>query len=163
MANSKLEELREFKKRVALGGGQDKIDTQHKSGKLTARERLNTLFDEGTFVELDVFVSHRSHNFDMAEKEAPGDGVVTGYGNVNGRLVYAYAQDFTVLGGSLGEYHAEKIVKVQKLALETGVPIVCMNDSGGARIQEGVNALSGYGKIFYNNTISSGVIPQISV
>jgi acetyl-CoA carboxylase carboxyltransferase component len=163
MANNKLEELRELKKEIALGGGQTKIDTQHKSGKLTARERMGILFDEGTFVELDVFVSHRSHNFDMADKKVPGDGVVTGYGNVNGRLVYAYAQDFTVLGGSLGEYHAEKIVKVQKLALETGAPIVGLNDSGGARIQEGVNALSGFGKIFYNNTISSGVIPQISV
>jgi len=160
---NKLEKLRKLKAEITLGGGQKRIDAQHASGKLTARERLNILFDEGSFIELDVFVSHRSVNFDMATKEAPGDGVVTGYGMVDGRLVFAYAQDFTVLGGSLGEYHAEKIVKVQKMALKMGAPIVGLNDSGGARIQEGVNALSGYGKIFYNNTISSGVIPQISV
>ncbi|MDR0357654.1 MAG: methylmalonyl-CoA carboxyltransferase [Clostridiales Family XIII bacterium] len=163
MANKKLEDLRRQKAEIALGGGQKRIEAQHDSGKLTARERMNILFDEGSFTELDVFVSHRSNNFDMPSKHAPGDGVVTGYGTVNGRLVYAYAQDFTVLGGSLGEYHAEKIVKVQNMALKMGAPIVGLNDSGGARIQEGVNALSGFGKIFYNNTISSGVIPQISV
>ena len=153
----------EQKEQIALGGGQARIDAQHARGKLTARERLDILFDEGSFVELDVFVSHRCHNFDMASKQAVGDGVVTGYGNVNGRVVYAFAQDFTLLGGSLGEYHAEKIVKVQNMALKMGAPVVGLNDSGGARIQEGVNALSGFGKIFYNNTISSGVIPQISV
>jgi acetyl-CoA carboxylase carboxyltransferase component len=163
MANKQLEDLRRQKAEIALGGGQKRIDAQHDSGKLTARERMGLLFDTGSFVELDVFVSHRSNNFDMSSKHAPGDGVVTGYGTVNGRLVYAYAQDFTVLGGSLGEYHAEKIVKVQRMALKMGAPIVGLNDSGGARIQEGVNALSGFGKIFYNNTISSGVIPQISV
>jgi acetyl-CoA carboxylase carboxyltransferase component len=139
------------------------MTARHAQGKPVARERLNILFDKDSFVEIDVFVSHRCHNFDMADKRAPGDGVVTGYGTVDGRLVYAFAQDFTVLGGSLGEYHAEKIVKVQNMALKTGAPIVGLNDSGGARIQEGVNALSGFGKIFYNNTISSGVIPQISV
>jgi acetyl-CoA carboxylase carboxyltransferase component len=160
---SKLEELRRIKQEIAMGGGQKKIDAQHAGGKLTARERLEILFDEGSFVELDVFVSHRCNNFNMPQTKAPGDGVVTGYGTVDGRLVYAFAQDFTVLGGSLGEYHAEKIVKVQQLALKTGAPIVGLNDSGGARIQEGVNALSGFGKVFYNNTISSGVIPQISV
>ena len=160
---NKLEDLRAKKAAIALGGGQKRIDAQHKQGKLTARERLDLLFDEGSFVEIDVFVSHRCNNFDMADKHAPGDGVVTGYGTVDGRLVFAYAQDFTVLGGSLGEYHAEKIVKVQNMALKMGAPIVGLNDSGGARIQEGVNALSGFGKIFYNNTISSGVIPQISV
>lgn len=160
---NKLEDLRAKKAAIALGGGQERIDAQHKQGKLTARERLDLLFDEGSFVEIDVFVSHRCNNFDMADKHAPGDGVVTGYGTVDGRLVFAYAQDFTVLGGSLGEYHAEKIVKVQNMALKMGAPIVGLNDSGGARIQEGVNALSGFGKIFYNNTISSGVIPQISV
>ncbi len=160
---NKLEELRQKKAEVALGGGQKKIDKQHKSGKLTARERLEALFDEKSFVEMDVFVSHRCTNFGMADVKAPSDGVVTGYGTVNGRLVYAYAQDFTVLGGSLGEYHAEKIVKAQRMALKMGCPIVGLNDSGGARIQEGVAALSGFGKIFYNNTISSGVIPQISV
>lgn len=163
MANVKLEELRSKKAEVAMGGGQKRIDAQHESGKLTARERLDILFDEGSFVEIDVFVHHRSNNFDMSEKHAPGDGVVTGYGTVNGRLVYAYSQDFTVLGGSLGEYHAEKIVKVQNMALKMGAPIVGINDSGGARIQEGVASLSGFGKIFYNNTISSGVIPQISI
>lgn len=163
MNMNKLEKLLAYKEEIALGGGIDRIEAQHKAGKLTARERMEILFDKDSFVELDVFVSHRCHNFDMDEKKAPGDGVVTGYGTVDGRLVYAYAQDFTVLGGSLGEYHAEKIVKVQKLAMKMGAPIVGMNDSGGARIQEGVNALSGFGKIFYNNTIASGVIPQISV
>jgi acetyl-CoA carboxylase carboxyltransferase component len=163
MANEKLEDLRKRKAEVALGGGEKNIESQHKKGKLTARERLAILFDPGSFVELDVFVHHRSNNFDMAQTHAPGDGVVTGYGQVNGRLVYAYAQDFTVLGGSLGEYHANKIVKVQEMALRMGAPIVGLNDSGGARIQEGVTSLSGFGKIFYNNTISSGVIPQISV
>ncbi|MGN0710415.1 MAG: acyl-CoA carboxylase subunit beta [Anaerovoracaceae bacterium] len=161
--NNKLEELLKFKEKIALGGGQKRIDAQHQSGKLTARERLDILFDEGSFVEMDVFVSHRCHNFGMEEKKAAGDGVVTGYGTIDGRLVFAYSQDFTVLGGSLGEYHAEKIVKVQKMALKMGAPIIGLNDSGGARIQEGVNSLSGFGKIFYNNTISSGVIPQISV
>ncbi len=160
---NKLEDLRAQKAAIALGGGQKRIDAQHEQGKLTARERLDLLFDKGSFVEIDVFVSHRCNNFDMAGKHAPGDGVVTGYGTVDDRLVFAYAQDFTVLGGSLGEYHAEKIVKVQGMALKMGAPIVGLNDSGGARIQEGVNALSGFAKIFYNNTISSGVIPQISV
>jgi acetyl-CoA carboxylase carboxyltransferase component len=160
---NKLEELRTRKAEIALGGGQKRIDAQHSQGKLTARERLDILFDEGSFVEMDVFVSHRCNNFDMANTHAPGDGVVTGYGTVDGRLIFAYAQDFTVLGGSLGEYHAEKIVKAQNMALKMGAPIVGLNDSGGARIQEGVNALSGFAKIFYNNTISSGVIPQISV
>jgi acetyl-CoA carboxylase carboxyltransferase component len=163
MANAKLEELRRLKSEVARGGGEKRIETQHKQGKLTARERLDILFDEGSFVELDVFVHHRSNNFDMAGTRAPGDGVVTGYGTVNGRLAYAYSQDFTVLGGSLGEYHANKIVKVQEMALRMGAPIIGLNDSGGARIQEGVGSLSGFGKIFYNNTVSSGVVPQISV
>ena len=160
---NKLEDLRAKKAAIALGGGQKRIDAQHAQGKLTARERLDLLFDEGSFVEIDVFVSHRCNNFDMAKTQAPGDGVVTGYGTVDSRLVFAYSQDFTVLGGSLGEYHAEKIVKAQGMALKMGAPIVGLNDSGGARIQEGVNALSGFAKIFYNNTISSGVIPQISV
>jgi acetyl-CoA carboxylase carboxyltransferase component len=160
---SKLEELRTQKAAIALGGGAARIEAQHAQNKLTARERLDILFDAGSFVEIDAFVSHRCHNFDMADKRAPGDGVVSGYGTVDGRLVYAYAQDFTVFGGALGEYHAEKIVKVQNMALKMGAPIVGLNDSGGARIQEGVNSLSGFGKIFYNNTVSSGVIPQISV
>ncbi|MFV0516336.1 MAG: carboxyl transferase domain-containing protein, partial [Aminipila sp.] len=135
---NKLDELLKFKAEIALGGGQKRIDAQHASGKLTARERINILFDEDSFIEVDVFVSHRCHNFDMEGKKAPGDGVVTGYGTVDGRLVFAYSQDFTVLGGSLGEYHAEKIVKVQNMALKMGAPIVGLNDSGGARIQEGV-------------------------
>ena len=147
---NKLEELRQLKEKIALGGGQKRIDAQHKKGKLTARERLEILFDEDSFVEIDVFDSHRCTNFGMEKNKAPGDGVVTGYGTVDGRLVFAYAQDFTVLGGSLGEYHAEKIVKVQGMALKMGAPIVGLNDSGGARIQEGVNSLSGFGKIFRN-------------
>lgn len=159
---SKIEELRQRKEKITQGGGAKRIEAQHSKGKLTARERLNLLFDEGTFVELDAFVTHRCTNFDMPNTEAPGEGVVTGYGMVDDRLVYAFAQDFTVIGGSLGEYHAEKIVKIQDHALKVGAPIVGLNDSGGARIQEGVNALSGFGKIFYRNTISSGVIPQIS-
>lgn len=159
----KIEQLLEAKNKIELGGGEARIEKHHKAGKLTARERLNLLFDENSFVEVDKFVSHRSTNFDMAKVEAPGDGVVTGYGTVDGRLVFSYAQDFTVVGGSLGEMHAAKIAKIQDMALKMGGPIVGINDSGGARIQEGVDALSGYGKIFYRNTISSGVIPQISV
>jgi acetyl-CoA carboxylase carboxyltransferase component len=160
---NKLEQLREYKAKILMGGGQDKIDAQHKRGKMTARERLDILFDEGSFVEIDTFVTNRSNNFDMPEKKFHGDGVVTGYGTVDGRLVFAFSQDFTVIGGSLGEYHAEKIVKVQNMALKMGAPLVGINDSGGARVEEGVNALSGFAKIFKNNTISSGVIPQISV
>ncbi|MGI6722273.1 MAG: acyl-CoA carboxylase subunit beta [Anaerovoracaceae bacterium] len=160
---NKLEELRQFKAKIAEGGGEKRIEAQHKRGKLTARERLDILFDADSFVEVDTFVSHRCTNFDMPKKKYHGDGVVTGYGTVDGRLVFAYAQDFTVIGGSLGEYHAEKICKVQQMALKMGAPIIGLNDSGGARVEEGVNALSGFGKIFKNNTISSGVIPQISV
>ncbi|MEE3362418.1 MAG: acyl-CoA carboxylase subunit beta, partial [Anaerovoracaceae bacterium] len=160
---NKLEELRQRKAAIAAGGGADRTAAQHEKGKLTARERLDLLFDEGSFVETDVFMSHRCANFDMAEKNAPGDGVVTGHGTVDGRLVFAYAQDFTVIGGSLGEVHAEKIVNVMKQALKTGAPCVGLNDSGGARVEEGVNALSGFGKIFFNNVRASGVIPQISV
>ena len=160
---NKIEELRSKKEKLELGGGQKRIDSQHAKGKLTARERIKLLFDEGSFVEMDTFVSHRCTNFGMENVEAPGDGVATGYGTIDGRLVFAFAQDFTVLGGSLGEYHAEKIVKVQNMALKMGAPIIGLNDSGGARIQEGVTSLSGFGKIFYNNTIASGVIPQIAV
>ncbi|QEK11103.1 methylmalonyl-CoA carboxyltransferase [Crassaminicella thermophila] len=162
MANNKIEDLRKRKEKIMLGGGQKRIEKQHASGKLTARERINLLFDEGTFVELDAFVKHRCTNFGMEKQESPGEGVVTGYGMVDGRLVYAYAQDFTVIGGSLGEMHAAKICKVLDNALKVGAPVVGINDSGGARIQEGVDALSGYGKIFFRNTIASGVIPQIS-
>ena len=160
---NKLEQLREKKEKLLLGGGEKRIEAQHAKGKLTARERLDILFDKDSFVEMDVFVKHRCNNFGMDEKEMPSDGVVTGYGQVEGRLVFAFAQDFTVSGGSLGEYHAEKIVKIQNMALKMGAPVVGLQDSGGARVEEGVAALSGFGKIFYNNTISSGVIPQISV
>ncbi len=160
---NKLEELRNMKEKLLQGGGEKRIEAQHARGKLTARERLAILFDESSFVETDTFVKHRCSNFGMDEKDLPGDGVVTGYGQVDGRLVFAFAQDFTVSGGSLGEYHAEKIVKVQNMALKMGAPIVGLQDSGGARVEEGVAALSGFGKIFHNNTISSGVIPQISV
>jgi len=159
---SKIDLLREQKAKIEAGGGEKRIAAQHAKNKLTARERLNLLFDEGSFVELDTFVKHRCTNFGMEKTEAPGEGVVTGFGRVDGRLVYAFSQDFTVLGGSLGEYHAEKIVKVQEAALKNGAPLVGMQDSGGARIQEGVTSLSGFGKIFYRNTIASGVIPQIS-
>ncbi|MEA5096089.1 MAG: acyl-CoA carboxylase subunit beta, partial [Sedimentibacter saalensis] len=156
-------ELRELNEKIKLGGGQKAIDKQHESGKLTARERILKLLDEGSFSEIDAFVEHRCVNFGMDKKKYPGEGVVSGYGTVDGRLVYIYAQDFTVIGGSLGEMHAAKIVKTQEMALKVGAPIIGINDSGGARIQEGVDALSGYGKIFFNNTIASGVIPQISV
>lgn len=160
--SDKIQQLLELRDKISLGGGEKRIEKQHSSGKMTARERIEYLLDEASFVELDAFVKHRSTNFDMADLDAPADGVVTGYGTVEGRLVFVYAQDFTVVGGSLGEMHAAKIVKVQDMALKMGAPIVGFNDSGGARIQEGVDALSGYGKIFFRNTISSGVIPQIS-
>ncbi|MGI6092105.1 MAG: methylmalonyl-CoA carboxyltransferase [Veillonellaceae bacterium] len=159
----KIQELRAKQEKVKLGGGAKRVEKQHSQGKLTARERIEKFFDAGTFVELDQFVSHRCVNFGMSEKEIPAEGVVTGYGLVNGRLVYAFAQDFTVEGGSLGEMHAAKICKVLDLAVKMGVPVIGINDSGGARIQEAVDALAGYGKIFHRNTLASGVIPQISV
>lgn len=162
MTVNKLEDLRQRREKIQLGGGTKRIAAQHERGKLTARERINLLFDEGTFVEIDAFVKHRCTNFGLEKVETPGEGVVIGYGMVDGRLVYAYAQDFTVLGGSLGQMHAQKISKIQDLALKMGAPVIGINDSGGARIQEGVDALSGYGHIFYRNTISSGVIPQIT-
>ncbi len=161
--DKKLKDHLDLSEKISIGGGKEKVERHHKSGKLTARERINLLFDEGSFIEIDKFVKHRSTNFGMDEVNAPADGVVTGYGTVDGRLVFVYAQDFTVIGGSLGEMHANKIAKIQDMALKMGAPIIGMNDSGGARIQEGVDALSGFGKIFYRNTISSGVIPQISV
>ena len=160
---SKIDELRQLNKKVEAGGGKTAIDKQHKSGKLTARERIERLLDPGSFTEIDKYVTHRCVNFDMVGKEAPGEGVITGYGTVDGRLVYVFAQDFTVLGGSLGEMHAMKICKVLDLALKMGAPCIGLNDSGGARIQEAVDALSGYGQIFFRNTLASGVIPQISV
>ena len=159
----KIDRFHEKLAKIEMGGGQDKIDKQHEKGKQTARERLNKLFDAGSFTEISQFIRHRSTNFNMQEKEIPGDGVVTGYGTVDGRLVYAYAEDFTVEGGSLGEMHAHKICQVQEMALKMGAPCIGINDSGGARIQEGVDALAGFGRIFMNNTSASGVIPQISV
>ena len=159
----KIEALQARKEHIEAGGGEARVARQHARGKHTARERLEMLFDEGSFVELDMFVKSRCTYFGMDKKDLPGDGIVTGYGTVNGRLVYAYSQDFTVSGGSLGEAHAHKIWKVQDLALKNGAPCIGINDSGGARIQEGVDALSGFGGIFFRNTVASGVIPQISV
>ena len=163
MSKEKQELLLKKKETLRLGGGEKAIEKQHAAGKMTARERLTQLFDEDSFVEIGLFVQHRCTNFGMEKKQAPGEGVVTGYGTVNGRLVYAAAQDFTVIGGSLGEMHAAKIAAAQEAAMKVGAPMSCINDSGGARIQEGVDALAGYGRIFYNNTLASGVIPQISV
>ena len=157
-----LEELERRKRDSELGGGQQRIDRQHKEGKLTARERIALLFDPGSFQELDQLVTHRSTDFGLEKQRVPGDGVVTGYGTINARLVYAFAQDFTVFGGSLSETHAAKIVKIMDLAMKNGAPIVGLNDSGGARIQEGVVSLGGYADIFLRNTLASGVIPQIS-
>lgn len=159
----KIDLMRSKSEHIMQGGGAKRIAKQHSKGKLTARERLNLLFDENTFVELDQFVKHRCTNFGQEKKDLPCEGIVTGYGTVNGRLVYAYAQDFTVAGGSLGEMHAKKMWKVQDMALKMGAPLIGINDSGGARIQEAVDALSGYGGIFLRNTMASGVIPQISV
>jgi propionyl-CoA carboxylase beta chain len=157
-----IAELERRRGEVALGGGQDRIDKQHQAGKLTARERLALLLDEGSFVELDRFKTHRCSDFGMADKKVPGDGVVTGYGTVDGRTILVYAQDFTVFGGSLSSAVAEKITKIMDLALKNGHPLIGLNDSGGARIQEGVVSLGGYADIFLRNTLASGVIPQIS-
>ena len=158
----KSEKLEDKLKESKLGGGQKRIDAQHKKGKLTARERLELLLDSNSFEEIGGFVTHRSTNFGLEKTKFLGDGVVTGYGTVNGRLVYVYSQDFTVLGGSLAEAHAEKICKIMELAMKNGVPIIGLNDSGGARIQEGVVSLGGYADIFYNNTKASGLVPQLS-
>lgn len=163
MSIDKINDLRSRLETIYAGGGEKRIEKQHKSGKMTARERINQLMDAGSFVELDAFMKHRCTEFGMEKEVTPAEGVVTGYGTVDGRLVYIYAQDFTVSGGSLGEMHAKKICKVLDLAMKMGAPVIGINDSGGARIQEGVDALSGYGQIFYRNTLASGVIPQISV
>ncbi|WP_070121620.1 acyl-CoA carboxylase subunit beta [Bacillus marinisedimentorum] len=159
----KINELYDKRRTVELGGGDDRIDKQHEKGKLTARERIEVLLDDGTFVELNPFMEHRNSDFGLAGKEAPGEGVVTGYGKINGRAVYLFAQDFTVFGGALGEMHAKKIANVMDLAAKNGAPFIGLNDSGGARIQEGVLSLDGYGHVFYRNSIYSGVIPQLSV
>ena len=158
----RIEELRKKKERAALGGGEDRIESQHDKGKMTARERIDYFLDDGTFNEFDQLRTHRSHNFGMEEKQIPGDGVVTGYGDVNGRKVFVFAHDFTVFGGSLGEVFAEKVCKVMDIAMEVGAPVVGLNDSAGARIQEGVQSLAGYAEVFRRNTEASGVIPQIS-
>src|SRR5690349_23700955 len=158
----KLDLLQQKRAESELGGGADRIKAQHDKGKLTARERLDALLDPGSFVELDRFVTHRATDFGLADEKYLGDGVVTGSGRIAGRLVYVFSQDFTVFGGSLSEAHAEKICKVMDLALKTGAPVIGLNDSGGARIQEGVVSLGGYADIFLRNTLASGVVPQIS-
>mgnify|MGYP000147076904 CR=1 FL=1 len=160
--NEKFERLERLKAEAKLGGGEKRIESQHKKGKLTARERIDLFFDKGSFQEMGMLVQHRSTNFGLDKQKFLGDGVVTGYGKVNGRLVYAFSQDFTVLGGSLAEAHAEKICKVMDLAMKNGAPVIGLNDSGGARIQEGVVSLGGYADIFYRNTLASGVVPQLS-
>ncbi len=164
MANMReiVEEFRLRNQKFDLGGGQQKIDRQHKQGKLFVRERIDKLFDPGTFIEIDKFVEHRCTLFGYDKAEGPGDGVVTGYGKINGRQVFLYADDFTVFGGSLGEMHAKKICKVLDLAVENGAPVIGLHDSGGGRIQEGVDAKHGYGEIFYRNSVMSGAVPQIS-
>ncbi len=158
-----LAELAERRAQARLGGGQARIDKQHAKGKLTARERLDVLLDDGSFEEYDMYKTHRCTDFGMQENRPPGDGVVTGWGTINGRQVYVFSQDFTVFGGSLSETHAEKICKVMDLAVQNGVPLIGLNDSGGARIQEGVASLGGYAEVFWRNVQASGVIPQISV
>ncbi len=158
----KIEELKKLIDEAKAGGGQKKIDEQHKKGKLTARERLEILLDDGSFVELDMFVKHRSHDFGLENQRFAGDGVVTGHGKIEGRPVFVFSQDFTVFGGSLSEAHSEKICKIMDMAMKMGAPIIGLNDSGGARIQEGVVSLGGYADIFLKNTLASGVVPQIS-
>ena len=160
---NKIEDLQQRRDKVLQGGGEKRIAKQHEKGKKTARERIGALLDEGSFVEIGQFVTHRCNQLGMEDVEAPGEGVVTGYGTIAGRLIYVFAQDFTVIGGTLGEMHAAKICKVLDLAMKMGAPVIGMNDSGGARIQEGVDALNGYGEIFRRNTLASGVVPQISV
>src|SRR5437867_6320849 len=159
---SKLDQLRDLEHQAEQGGGAARVSKQHESGKMTARERIDFLLDEGTFEEFDKLVVHRSKDFDLDQQIYPGDGVVTGHGLIDGRKVFVFAQDFTVFGGSLSETHAEKICKVMDLAMKVGAPIIGLNDSGGARIQEGVLSLGGYADIFLRNTLASGVVPQIS-
>ncbi len=159
----RIQALREKKAQAKLGGGLERIQAQHAKGKLTARERLELLLDKGSFRELDVFVTHDCHEFGLDQRQVLGDGVVTGYGTIAGRLVYVYSQDFTVFGGSVSKRHAEKICKVMDLAMRNGAPVIGLNDSGGARIQEGVFSLAGYAEIFFRNVMASGVVPQISV
>ena len=161
--NDVMEQLKIMRKAARLGGGQKRIDVQHSKGKLTARERVDVLLDEGSFEEFDMFVEHRETEFGMSKDKVSGDGVVTGYGKINGRLVFIFSQDFTVFGGSLSETHAEKICKIMEMAMKVGAPIIGLNDSGGARIQEGVASLGGYANVFQKTILASGVIPQLSV
>ena len=158
-----LEELEIRRENARLGGGERRIASQHAKGKLTARERIDLLLDEGSFEEFDMFVEPRTNDFDTGEKKIPGDGVITGWGQINGRVVFVFSKDFTVFGGSLSATHAQKIVKIQRQAMKVGAPIIGLFDAGGARIQEGVDSLAGYADIFLENTLASGVIPQISV
>ncbi len=158
-----ISQLEQKRTAARLGGGQRRIDAQHKRGKLSARERIEVLLDPGSFEEWDMFVEHRCTDFGMADTSIPGDGVVTGYGTVNGRLVFVFSQDFTVFGGSLSEAHAEKMCKIMDHAIKVGAPVIGLNDSGGARIQEGVDSLAGYANVFQRNVMASGVIPQISL
>src|SRR6202167_2358341 len=160
--HDRLEELRKLNAEAEAGGGAERREREHKQGKLSARERVDLLLDEGSFEELDKFVRHQSHDFGMESQRPPGDGFITGYGRISGRLVYVFAQDFTVFGGSLSEANASKIIKIMDLAMRAGAPLIGLNDSGGARIQEGVKSLAGYAEIFLRNTLASGVIPQIS-
>ncbi|MBV8978780.1 MAG: methylmalonyl-CoA carboxyltransferase, partial [Alphaproteobacteria bacterium] len=157
-----IQELEEKRRRARLGGGEARIKAQHARGKLTARERLDVLLDENSFEEFDMFIEHRNKDFDADKTIIPGDGVVTGWGTINGRMTYVYAKDFTVFGGSLSETHAQKIVKIQDMAMRNGAPIIGLLDAGGARIQEGVSSLAGYGEVFKGNVLASGVVPQIS-
>ncbi len=161
--NPKIQKLQEYRAQSRLGGGESRIKAQHERGKLTARERIDLLLDKGSFREVDAFVVHRTHDFDLDKQKFLGDSVVTGWGTINGRLVYVFSQDFTIFGGSLGEVHSEKICKIMDMALKNGAPVIGLDDSGGARIQEGVVSLGGYAEIFLRNTLASGVIPQISV
>lgn len=157
-----LKKLNDLNTKAELGGGADRIDKQHQAGKLTARERIDLLLEKGSFVELDKFVTHRTTDFDMQKSKFLGDGVVTGYGMIGERLVFVFAQDFTVFGGALSETYAKKVCKVMDMAMQMGAPVIGLNDSGGARIQEGVRSLGGYADIFLRNSLASGVIPQIS-
>src|SRR5215210_918723 len=159
---SKLDVLKDRSKQAEIGGGQERVEKQHAAKKMTARERIEFLLDEDTFEEFDKLVVHRSHDFDLDQQLYPGDGVITGHGLIDGRRVFVFAQDCTIFGGSLSETRAEKICKVMDLAMKVGAPIVGLNDSGGARIQEGVASLGGYADIFLRNTLASGVVPQIS-
>ena len=155
--------LRKKRERIELGGGQERIDKQHAAGKLTARERVEKLVDRDSFQEIGLFAQHRATYFGMADKEMPADGVVTGCATIDGRLVHLASQDFTVAGGAAGEVHCDKIADMMQLSLKTGSPFVFINDSGGARVQEGIDSLSGYGRVFYNNVVLSGTVPQISL